>query len=92
MKLGEKRRAQKFAGGVVVAFTELAGQRQGSLTIAISGRARHLQQLVGDAGHSADHDNWVLLKPAAHDLDHAPNGLSITYRGATEFHDDAISH
>jgi hypothetical protein len=46
--------------------------------------------LVSDSRHSADHDNWPLIKPAAHDLHDAPDGLGVANRGAAEFHDDAI--
>ena len=60
VELREQRGAQQFAGGVVMAFAELAGQSQRGLAIAASGRSRHLQQLVGNPRHGADHDHWPL--------------------------------
>src|SRR5215469_6982528 len=93
MEFGEKRSTEEFSGGGVMTFAQFAGQSKCSFAVAGSGRPRHLEQLVGDPRHSADHHDGPLFEPTAHDLRHARDRFGVPDRSAAKLHDNAaVSH
>ena len=84
----KQRRAQQFAGGVVVALLQRAAEFERGLALACAGGPGHGQQRVGDLGHGADHDHRLLRQAAFDDGGDAVDGLGVFDGGAAEFHDD----
>ena len=88
VKIGEPRRAEQLAGGVVVALLQRAAELECGLAFAFSGGASHGQQRVGDLGHGADHDDRLLRKTAFHDRCDAFDRFGVFHRSATKLHDN----
>ena len=88
VQLGVQARAQQFAGSKVVALAKAAADIEGLVALATSGRSGHGQQLVGNPGHGADHNERALDHARFHNAGDAIDGRGILDRGATELHDD----
>ena len=71
-----------------MAFAKFAGEGQRVLAISGTGRTRHLQQLVRDSGHGADHNHRSLRQASPYNLCRAIDRLGILNRGPAEFHHD----
>ena len=88
VEVGKQRRAQQFAGGVVVSFLQRPAEFERRLALPGSRCARHGQQRVGDLGHGADHHHRLLRQAAFDDRGHALDGPRVFHRSAAEFHHD----
>ena len=88
VEFGEARRAQQFAGGVVVALLQRAAELERGLALAGAGGLGHGQQRVGDLGHGADHDDGLLRQASFDDGGDAVDGFGVFDGSAAEFHDD----
>ena len=88
MEFREKRGAEQFAGGVVVALLQGAAKFEGGLALAGAGGFRHGQQGVGDFCHGADDDYGFLREAALDDGSDAVDGFGVFDGSAAELHDD----
>ena len=88
VQFGVQAGAQQLAGEQVVALAKRAADIERLLAFASSGGRRHGEQLVGNLGHGADHDERLLGQACLHDARDAIDGGGVLDRGAAELHDD----
>ncbi len=88
MEIGEQRRPQQFARGVVMSFLQRPAEFERGLALPGSGSARHREQRIGNLGHGADHDYGPLRQPVFYDGGHTLDGPGVFHRSTAEFHHD----
>ena len=77
MQFGVQAGAQQLAGCKVVPLAKPMRDVESLLALAPPGGSGHGQQLVGNLGHGADHDEWSLGQPRFHDAGDAIDGCGV---------------
>ncbi len=79
--------AQEFGRDFLMAELQLFDHTVGGGAVSLGCHFARSQQLIGHFRQCAHHHHRMPLQTGRHQLPHPPDGQSILYRGATEFHD-----